>query len=86
MALAVGGGLSQGPGMDHPRLVRAAAALLALFAAAGLASPALAAGPEVGDRAPDFRLVDAEGHEITRASAAGRALVLAWFPKAFTPG
>lgn len=40
-----------------------------------------------GDRAPEFSLVGSDGREYRLADYAGRsAVVLAWFPKAFTSG
>ena len=61
------------------------------LAAAGLvfalATASRAGDPVVGEPAPDFRLVGAGGQRFTRADFAGRrAVVLAFFPKAFTPG
>jgi len=48
---------------------------------------ALAAAPEVGDKAPDFKLTGSDGKEYSLADFAGkRAVVIAWFPKAFTGG
>ena len=47
------------------------------------AAPALA----VGDPAPDFALPGSDGHVHRLADDRGkRAVVLAWFPKAFTGG
>lgn len=41
----------------------------------------------VGDLAPDFTLVGSDGREHRLADHRGkRAVVLAWFPKAFTGG
>ena len=47
----------------------------------------LAAPPKVGDRAPDFTARDTDGNEV-RLSALLREgpIILAFFPKAFTPG
>jgi hypothetical protein len=46
-------------------------------------APALAAG----DRAPDFSLQGSDGRTYRLADYIGRsAVVLAWFPKAFTGG
>jgi len=40
-----------------------------------------------GVRAPDFALQGSDGRQYRLADFAGRqGLVLAWFPKAFTPG
>jgi peroxiredoxin Q/BCP len=40
----------------------------------------------VGDPAPSFSLPGSDGKTHTLAEYAGRAVVLAWFPKAFTSG
>ena len=47
---------------------------------------ALAADLEVGDAAPAFSLPGSDGKTHTLADYAGQAVVVAWFPKAFTPG
>lgn len=45
------------------------------------------AAPEVGDKAPDFKLQASDGKEYSLADFAGKqAVVIAWFPKAFTGG
>jgi peroxiredoxin Q/BCP len=45
------------------------------------------AAPEVGDKAPDFKLQASDGKEYSLADFAGKkAVVIAWFPKAFTRG
>jgi len=63
----------------------ATAALLA--AAVTVANAAEAAGPGVGDAAPDFTLPSTDGAEVTLSSFAGKQnVVLAFFPKAFTGG
>lgn len=42
---------------------------------------------EVGSKAPTFSLTGSDGRTHTLSEHAGkRAVVLAWFPKAFTPG
>jgi peroxiredoxin Q/BCP len=44
---------------------------------------------KVGDRAPAFSLRGSDGvlHDLEKTLASGkRGVVLAWFPKAFTPG
>lgn len=64
------------------------------LAAAGLMTAAAAAqqppaGPpslNVGDPAPDFTLPASDGRTYTLSQLRGRAVVLAWFPKAFTAG
>ena len=49
-------------------------------------APALGAA-EIGVQAPDFTLYGADGAIYTLSEHAGkRGVVLAWFPKAFTPG
>ncbi len=66
------------------RLLGAAAAVLLT------ASPLLLAQAgelKVGDMAPDFRLQATDGKTYTLADFKGKeALVIAWFPKAFTQG
>lgn len=54
----------------------------------GLAAiPATAADLKVGDPAPDFKLQATDGKTYTLSSFKGKqAVVLAWFPKAFTQG
>lgn len=43
--------------------------------------------PGAGDKAPDFTLRGSDGRTYTLSQFAGkRGVVLAWFPKAFTPG
>jgi peroxiredoxin Q/BCP len=39
-----------------------------------------------GDPAPDFELVGSDGRIYRLKDLAGRSVVLAWFPKAFTGG
>ena len=58
---------------------------------AGLvAGTAPAAPPEIGAPAPPFRFEGADGRVFESgnelSATAGRAVVIAWFPKAFTPG
>ena len=63
----------------------ATASLLACLAA----GPAVGAAPEVGQPAPEFELQGSDGKTYSLASiyASGKeGVVLAWFPKAFTPG
>ncbi len=44
-------------------------------------------GVKVGDKAPDFKLKGSDGKEYTLAQFKGKqAVVIAWFPKAFTGG
>ena len=45
------------------------------------------AAPSAGDPAPDFSLMGSDGRLHSLSEYRGRkAVVLAWFPKAFTPG
>jgi peroxiredoxin len=41
---------------------------------------------KTGDRAPDFGLPGSDGRTHRLKELAGRPVVLAWFPKAFTGG
>jgi peroxiredoxin Q/BCP len=64
-------------------VTRLGAALAALLVARAAAAADLA----VGAKAPDFALAGNDGATHRLADHAGReAVVLAWFPKAFTPG
>ena len=66
--------------------------LLAMTAVcAALSVPAAAQGQamtelNVGDKAPDFALPGSDGKTHKLSDYAGKAVVLAWFPKAFTGG
>ena len=52
-----------------------------------LVTTMLAAQPAVGELAPDFTVKDVDGVELTLSSLVERGpVVLAFFPKAFTPG
>ena len=64
------------------------ALVFAMAMAAGLAAlPATAADLKVGDAAPDFALQATDGKTYKLADFKGKqAIVLAWFPKAFTQG
>ena len=68
-----------------------AIAILALFLAVPaiiLAFPATGQGElKVGDKAPDFELKGSDGKTYKLSSFKGKkAVVVAWFPKAFTGG
>jgi peroxiredoxin Q/BCP len=64
-------------------LRRIALVLATLLGAAG----ARAEAPAPGSRAPDFDLPGSDGARHRLADHLGqRGVVLAWFPKAFTPG
>src|SRR5207244_1708556 len=63
-----------------------AAVGLGLALAGGMATAA-DEGPKVGDKAPDFELKGTDGKTYKLADFKGKkAVVLAWFPKADTPG
>ena len=65
------------------------AVFLAVLCAAafGVSVPARAAELKVGDPAPDFKLQASDGQTYALSSFKGKqAVVLAWFPKAFTQG
>jgi peroxiredoxin Q/BCP len=62
-----------------------------LFVVAGLClllAPAVAVASELktGDPAPAFSLPGSDGQTHALSDYAGRAVVVAWFPKAFTGG
>ena len=60
---------------------------LALVTILGSAAPAPAAELNVGDKAPDFKLAASDGKTYHLADFKGKkAVVLAWFPRAFTQG
>jgi peroxiredoxin Q/BCP len=51
------------------------------------ANSALADAPKVGDKAPEFTLQGSDGQQYSLSQFAGKkAVVIAWFPKAFTGG
>jgi peroxiredoxin Q/BCP len=57
------------------------------LALGGLARPAAAADLKVGDKAPDFSLPGTDGKTYSLDQFKGKkAVVIAWFPKADTPG
>ena len=63
------------------------AVLIAVLSLAALPQVALGAGLSVGDAAPDFALSATDGTTVTLRDLVGKqAVVVAWFPKAFTPG
>src|SRR5947209_8219012 len=60
---------------------------LALVTLVGTAAAAQAAELNVGDKAPDFKLAASDGKTYHLADFTGKkAVVVAWFPKAFTGG
>lgn len=57
------------------------------LAALGIAAPTQAAELKVGDMAPDFKMQGSDGKVHQLSDYRGKqAVVLAWFPKAFTGG
>lgn len=60
---------------------------VALLRAAAGGRPPAGVALEPGDPAPDFRLPGSDGRTYQLSQYRGRqSVVLAWFPKAFTPG
>ena len=58
-----------------------------LLVGAVLASSASAEPPKVGDDAPNFELPGSDGKTYKLADYKGKqAVVIAWYPKAFTGG
>ena len=77
LALAAAGAAALAAGPSQP----------ARPAASGPAAPGAPGGPAVGEAAPAFSLPGSDGHTHALADYAGKkAVVLAWFPKAFTGG
>lgn len=72
---------------SRARVVRVMLGIACVF---GMSAAAWAAGPRVGQPAPDFALPGSDGevHRLSQVLAAEgtNAVVLAFFPKAFTPG
>lgn len=71
-----------------PTRTRSASAIAGLLSAVVVAVAWTAsAEPSIGDPAPDFALSGTDGTVHRLADSIGdRGVVLAWFPKAFTPG
>jgi peroxiredoxin Q/BCP len=71
----------------NPTFPRILAALVLLLAAAASVSTAGESGLAVGDAAPAFSLPGSDGKTHSLEQHLGtRAVVVAWFPKAFTGG
>jgi peroxiredoxin Q/BCP len=67
--------------------MRAAIFLAALAVGMTLSGQAFAGDLKVGDAAPDFTLQASDGKSYSLSSFKGKqAVVLAWFPKAYTKG
>jgi peroxiredoxin len=62
------------------------AGLLAIAGLAAITGRTRAAELKPGDPAPPFKLEGSDGKIHELAQLKGRAVVLAWFPKAFTGG
>ena len=60
--------------------------LAAAIALVSFAMTAARAELKVGDAAPDFKLQGSDGKTYKLSDLKGTAVVLAWFPKAFTGG
>ena len=65
-------------------LVTLAFGLALVFAFGSNASAADA--PKVGDVAPDFEMVGSDGKTYKLSDMKGKAVVVAWYPRAFTGG
>ena len=82
--------LASQPGWDHDRAMRRLAALvlsLAGCASSGSSKSAPSGPPQVGSEAPDFALPGSDGKTHHLSEYKGKqAVVLAWFPMAFTGG
>lgn len=77
------------------RHLTVASAMLAALAVTPIVEPSLQdpatkpeakAGPQVGQPAPTGRLNDHEGHAVTVGGKSDKWTVLAFYPKAATPG
>lgn len=51
-----------------------------------LAAPAAFAELKEGDAAPDFEMKGSDGETYKLSELKGKAVVVAWYPKAFTGG
>jgi len=77
--------------LEEALMSRRAAAIGAVFAIGiaipGSAASAAASEAKVGELAPSFRLAGSDGKDYSPADYKGKsAIVLVWFPKAFTAG
>ena len=48
--------------------------------------PNATAGLKIGDRAPDFTVLDDRGESVSLSDSKGRVVVLYFYPKDDTPG
>ncbi len=72
--------------MSFPRIVRAGLRMGAVCAFALSAALVRAAGPEIGQPAPDFSLPDQNGKIHRLTDYLGKTVILAFYPKDFTGG
>ena len=72
--------------MRHITTLGIAASVLVVGLAASALTQAPAVELKVGDMAPDFSLAGSDGKTHKLSDYRGKAVVLAWFPKAFTGG
>lgn len=70
------------------QVVKRSLVLLAVSAAwIGLTSAVWAEPPKVGDSVPQFEMKGSDGKTYTAKDFVGKkAVIIAWFPRAFTPG
>jgi peroxiredoxin Q/BCP len=70
------------------RVLTVCTAMAGMLSIGAHAQPVVAGQPElkVGDMAPDFTLRASDGQTYSLSKLRGKAVVLAWFPKAFTAG
>ena len=61
-------------------------AVFAVLSVAALAADAPAAGPQVGDTAPEIKLPDQTGKMVSLSEQRGKWVVLYFYPKDQTPG
>jgi peroxiredoxin Q/BCP len=66
--------------------MRRIVSLAALVAVLAMSANVLAAEPKVGDTAPNFSLKGTDGKTYSLSDLKGKAIVIAWFPKAKTGG
>ena len=86
-ALAASAGLAAAPETPPAATTPATPAAQAQATQAPESQPAVAKEPEPGDVAPAFSLAGSDGKTYTLADFKGKqAVVVAWFPKAFTGG
>ena len=73
------------PGMKKALWIGGLAAV-AIVGGLFAARPSVAEELKAGDTAPDFKLPGTDGRTYSLTGLKGQAVVLAWFPKAFTAG